>query len=201
VGSDDFHTRFVDWLKVILPLVALGLLSTLFLLSRKVDPTSNVPVSQVDLEQRAQDQGASNPSFSGVASGGEQITFRADTARPDPKNPERVLAEKVVAELTLNGGTVIDVRSDHGIAGQDLMNAELHGNVTVTTTSGYDIRTQRLTANFETLRAESPGRVTGKGPPGDLEAGRMELISNEETGQAHLLFTDGVKLLYQPRGE
>lgn len=200
MASDEFHRRFIGGLKVILPLVALGLLATLFLLSRKVDPTANMPITQVDLEQRAQDQGASNPSFSGVASGGEQIIFRADMVRPDPDAPERLLAEEVAAKLTLNGGTIVNVTSRHGEAGGDLSGAELYGDVQVTTTTGYDIRTDRLVADFETLRAQSPGRVSGRGPFGTIEAGRMTLVTEDQPGAAHLLFTDGVKLLYKPRG-
>jgi lipopolysaccharide export system protein LptC len=34
----DSRTRVVTWLKLVLPLVALGLLSTLFLLARTTDP-------------------------------------------------------------------------------------------------------------------------------------------------------------------
>ena len=34
----DRYTRLVSWLKVLFPLMALGLLSTLFLLSRAIDP-------------------------------------------------------------------------------------------------------------------------------------------------------------------
>jgi hypothetical protein len=43
----DSRTRVVTWLKVLLPLVALGLLSTLFLLARTADPTSRsaIPTS------------------------------------------------------------------------------------------------------------------------------------------------------------
>ncbi|QYX56951.1 LPS export ABC transporter periplasmic protein LptC [Roseovarius sp. SCSIO 43702] len=199
MASDEFYTRLIGWLKVVLPLVALGLLSTLFLLSRKVDPTSNLPLSDVDLEQRAQDQGVSNPSFSGVTSGGEEVTFRAETVRPDPENLERVLADRVVAKFILENGTEIDVTADHGTAGRDMRDAELRGDVRVTTTTGYDLRTELLEADFETMGAEAPGQVTGTGPAGDLEAGRMKLVSEGSDGSVHLLFTDGVKLLYQPR--
>ena len=34
----DRHTRVVGWLKVALPLAALAILSTLFLVARRIDP-------------------------------------------------------------------------------------------------------------------------------------------------------------------
>ncbi len=196
--GDNFHTRLVNWAKIILPLVALGLLSTVFLLSQKVDLSNMIPFSDVDLAQRAHDQGATNPSFAGVASGGEEVSFRAATVRPDPDDRERLLAEIVSATLLLNGGAIIDIAAERGAASQSRMTARLEGDVQITTTTGYDIRTDAIDARFDTLFAETPGPVTGFGPPGALNAGRMILTSDPETGNAHLQFTDGVKLVYKP---
>ena len=69
----------------------------------------------------------------------------------------------------------------------------------IVSTTGYEVNTDRLEARLDVLYAETPGEVTGKGPPGTLEAGRMILTENAETGTAHLRFTDGVKLVYQPQ--
>ena len=66
-------------------------------------------------------------------------------------------------------------------------------------TAGYDIRTELLNTRIDELYAESPGRVVGTGPPGDLDAGRMILTNDADTGDAQLLFTDGVKLVYTPQ--
>jgi len=73
-------------MKILLPLAALGLLSTLFLLSRTVDPNQPIPVAEVGLEQRAQKQGASNATFTGVTDEGDLIKLNAEVARPDAKD-------------------------------------------------------------------------------------------------------------------
>lgn len=196
--GDNFHSRLVNWAKIILPLVALGLLSTLFLLSEKVDVSDPMRHSQVDLTQRAHDLGATNPSFAGVTAGGEQISFRAASVRPDPEDREHVLAEDASATLLLNGGGVVDITSKRAEANQAQMTARLEGDVSVTTTTGYDLRTDAIDARFDTLFAETLGPVTGTGPPGNLSAGRMILRTDPETGGATLQFTDGVKLIYRP---
>lgn len=196
--GDNFHTRLVNWAKIILPLVALGLLSTIFLLSQKVDLSDRIPFADVDLAQRAHDQGATNPSFAGVTLGGEEISFRASSVRPDPDDRERVLAQNAAATLRLNGGGVVDIAALRGEANQLRMTARLEGDVQVITTTGYDIRTEAIDTRFDTLFAETPGPVSGTGPPGALSAGRMILMSDPETGAAHLQFTDGVKLVYNP---
>jgi lipopolysaccharide export system protein LptC len=194
---DNFHSRLVAWMKIILPLAALGLLSTLFLLSRKVDLSDAIPYSTIDLEQRAHDQGATNPAFAGVAVGGERVSFKANIVRPVEGDLNRLVAEDVRAELRLNSGAVVTIESQRGETDQAEYMAVLEGDARITTTTGYDIRTDRLTVRFDRLRAESPGPVTGTGPPGTLSAGRMVLTTDGKTpGTAHLLFTDGVKLIY-----
>ena len=52
----DRHTRIVGWLKIGLPLAALAILSTLFLLSRRIEPADDLPFAQVELEDRARRQ-------------------------------------------------------------------------------------------------------------------------------------------------
>lgn len=198
-SSDNFYSRLVAWMKIILPLAALGLLSTLFLISQNIDPTKSIPVAEIDLEQRAKDQGATNAAFAGVTSGGDEVLVTAITARPSQNDARLIEAEEITATLRLVSGAVIDVVSDRGDMHQSNYTATLSGRVMVKTTTGYDIRTDRLNTRFDELFAESPGPVQGDGPPGDLSAGRMVLTGNEDTGDAHLLFTDGVKLVYTPQ--
>lgn len=196
----DLHSQLVAWMKIILPLASLGLLSTLFLISTNVDPTKTVPITQIDLEQRAQDLGATKPAFAGMTTGGDQIMVQAQRARPDREDTNRILANEVTAQLLLTSGSVIDISSDHADVHQSKLTATLDGNVDVITTTGYKIDTDRLFTRLDQLHAETPGPVEATGPPGDLTAGRMLLTSDEQTGMAHLLFTDGVKLIYTPRG-
>ncbi len=196
--GEDFYSRLVAWMKIILPLAALGLLSTLFLISRTIDPTQK-PITEIDLEQRAQEQGATKPTFAGVTSGGDQVGFTAARARPDPRDPERLIADDVQAELRLVRGTIIDITSEHGDMHQSNFTAALNGDVVVETTTGYSVLTDQLNSRFDILYAETPGPVEGYGPPGDITAGKMLLTSDEETGHAELLFTEGVKLIYTPQ--
>lgn len=194
----DLYSRVIAWMKILLPLAALGLLSTLFLISRTVDPTQQVIIDEFDLEQRAHEQGVTNPSFAGVTNGGDEVMFQAERARPDLSNPERLIADTVMARFRLTEGTIIDITSDHADMNQGKFTASLDGNVTVETSNGYLVNTGRIDARYDYLFAETPGPVEGSGPPGEITAGKMRLIDNEETGTAELVFTDGVKLVYKP---
>jgi len=198
-GKRNFHSRLVAWLKIVLPLAALGLLSTLFLLSRSIDTNNAIPISDVNIQERAQGQGASSPAFAGMTDGGDQVIVNAETAWTDVTNPNRILAEGVDAQLELLSGDVIDITSNSAEVLQQDYIATLIGDVVIITSSGYRMTTDKLKSRFDILYAESLAPVSGTGPPGKLDAARMLLTSDPETGDAHLLFTGGVKLLYQPQ--
>ena len=53
----------VAWLRVLLPLGALAVLSTLFLLSRKPDPDAAIPYARVDAEALARQPRVTAPSL------------------------------------------------------------------------------------------------------------------------------------------
>lgn len=196
---DKFHSRLVAWMRIILPLAALSLLSTLFLISETVDPSQSLPTMSVDLAARAENQGATNTTFAGVTRRGDEVAVTTATARPNRSNPQLIEALDVVAQFNLVSGTVLDVVSDSGALDHGNLTAMLEGNVNLVTTTGFDLTTARLDAQLDTLYAETPGAVSGKGPPGTLVAGRMILSQNPETEAAYLRFTDGVKLVYKPQ--
>ncbi|WP_299846288.1 LPS export ABC transporter periplasmic protein LptC [uncultured Roseovarius sp.] len=195
---DNLYSRVIAWVKIILPLAALGILSTLFLISRTIDPAKSIPVAQIDLQQRAQELGATNPYFAGVTDTGDQIAFQSIKARPSPDDNALLLATDVTSQINLTSGTVIDIISDNADMHQRDLTATLEGNVYITSSIGYVMITDTLWTRLDEIYAETPGQVDGTGPLGDLTAGKMLLTTDPETGQADLLFTRGVKLLYTP---
>ncbi len=197
--ADNTYSRIVAGMKILLPLAALGLLSTLFLISRTIDPAKSVRISEIDLEKRAQEMGVTNPSFAGMTAQGDAVTIAAVMARPDPDSTDRISADQVRGEMRLAGGTVINLRADAARLDQAAMTAALLGDVHITTTTGYVIDTERLDARLDVIHAESAGAVRATGPIGSIEAGQMLLHHNAETDTAEVLFTGGVVLIYLPQ--
>ncbi len=185
-------------MKILLSLSALALLSTLFLISRPLDLSEPVRVVGIDLQSRAEDQGASNATFAGVTVSGDEIVLRTTAARPSAEDPRLILAEDVSARLDLRGGTRIDISARAGKIDQKNNAASLSGDVRVLTSDGYRVEADRIEARFDTLHADTMGPVRGKAPAGRIEAGRLVISSDAESGRAHLLFSNGVKLIYQP---
>ncbi|THD73740.1 hypothetical protein E7681_08970 [Thalassobius vesicularis] len=198
-SRDSYYSWLVSWLKIILPLAALAILSTLFLLSRGKDTVNSLPYSRVDLQERMKEGIVGHPQFSGATTGGDLVSFTAESAKPDPQDKSRAMASHLSAQLDLTSGTRITFSSDTALLDTSEDTALLTGGVAVTSSTGYDLRTESLFTSMREIQAETEGTVTGTGPAGSLEAGKMLLTSDPASGDAHLLFTNRVKLVYQPQ--
>ncbi|MDF1856657.1 LPS export ABC transporter periplasmic protein LptC [Pseudooceanicola sp.] len=192
----DRHSRVVAWLRVLLPLSALTILSTLFLLSSKVEPPSDLPFAEVGLEDRARRQQLTRPSISGATDRGDLIKLTADSVRPDPERQEIVHVSGVTARIDTVDGRVIRLRANSAEINRSTQRAELRGDVVVTASNGYEIHTDMAQLAFAALDASASGAVRATGPEGQLTAGGMRLTSDPTTNDIHLVFTNRVKLIY-----
>ena len=194
----DRYSRAVAWLKVVFPLTALGLLSTLFLVSHTVNPESVVPFAETEIQDRLRDQQITGPFFSGATADGEQISFSAEKITTPAGRIGNNEALDVDVKLNLLDGTELTLRSDSAVydVAQDF--AELTGDVIITTSAGYRIVSDLLTSEMSKVNLRSPGQVTATGPAGTLEAGSMELTGGQGSDATQLFFTNGVKLIYTP---
>jgi lipopolysaccharide export system protein LptC len=195
----DRYSKTVSWLKVALPLAALGLLSTLFLFSRVVDPTASVPFADTEVRDRLLNRQITGPYFSGTTADGDQIAFVAKTVTTPTGLTGANRAQEVFVTINQVSGTEITVTSDTGLF--DLANdrSELSGNVVVTTSQDYVINSQALIARISEVDLKSPRDVTATTPVGDLQAGAMHISTPQPDAPVQLVFTNGVKLLYQPK--
>ncbi|APE45183.1 hypothetical protein BOO69_18480 [Sulfitobacter alexandrii] len=195
----DRHSRMVSLLKVLFPLLALALLSTLFLLSRAVDPDSAIPFADKEIQDRLRDQQVTGPFFSGTTAQGDLISFSAEKLTTPQNEVGANRAEDVRIVMELIGGTNLTLQSDvaHFEMQKDL--ADLEGEVVIETSTDYRIRSDRLITQMTELDVQSPGPVRAQSPMGTLDAGSMTISSPQEGGAAQLNFTGGVKLVYDPK--
>jgi len=193
----DRYSRFVSLLRVVLPLAALALLSTLFLLSRNVDTEAVIPFGEAEIETRTRAQQITAPFFSGVTPKGDEISLAATVARPGTDGSPAG-AEDVIAILRMQDGTRLNMSSARATFDMQDQSASLLGNVVIQSSIGYRLTTAILNTAINRIDAATPGIVEGTGPIGALHAGRMRITSDTETGDLHLFFTNGVKLIYEP---
>ncbi|MDF1726688.1 MAG: LPS export ABC transporter periplasmic protein LptC [Sulfitobacter sp.] len=186
-------------LKVLLPLMALGILSTLFLLSRSINPEQTIPFAEKEIQDRLRDQIVTGPFYYGTTADGDEIAFAAETLTTPPGEVGINRAEEVDVTMDLAGGGQVKLRSDVGLFNISENNADLQGDVVITTQAGYRVTSDRMLTELSGLNVRSPGPVQSDGPPGILTAGAMTLTGEGPEGAAHLVFTNGVKLIYTPK--
>ena len=90
--GDQTHSRMIAGLKVLLPLAALVLLSTMFLLSRSVSEDPDLTFFDDVAEIPALDA-LTAPYYTGSTPEGHAVSVTAESARPMPDDPAGVLAE------------------------------------------------------------------------------------------------------------
>lgn len=196
----DTHTRVVGWLKVILPLTALAILSTLFLVARRIDPEAALPYAEVDVEDLAREPRMTALTYAGTTSDGAALTLSAEEARPSAEG-----AAAQAAGLRLSLDTPDGARTEL-VAGSAVMQDAtrevlLSGGVTVTTSSGYRLETAEVAAKLDRTGLESRAPVTATGPAGEIRADGMILSQDAQTPGAYVLvFNGSVRLVYQPGG-
>ncbi len=194
----DGYSRIVALLKVLLPLAALALLSTVFLISRGVDFEFRIPFAESEIEERMRDQQITAPFFSGTTPQGDEILITASVAKPGGggQSPEIVDLD---ARVQRADGSRMTMTSDKGMVelGSDV--ASFVGNVDIMSSVGMLVETDLLNIALSGLSGESPGPVRGSGPMGEFRAGSMTFDIKSEGGPVHMLFKNGVELVYTPQ--
>lgn len=196
----DGYSRAVAWLKILLPIAALAILSTLFLLSRSIDPMQAIPFSQVDIDSLLGDPRITAPNYAGVTEDGTALSLTAKTARPDTADPARASAVGLQATLETPDGVVTRITADQGVVDGGNGQVSLSGAVRFSNDLGYQVDTEGIRFSLDQTALETSGGIRATGPFGSLTAGGMVLRRLGQSGSYVLVFNGGVKLLYDPKG-
>jgi lipopolysaccharide export system protein LptC len=193
----DTRTRVVTWLKLVLPLVALGLLSTLFLLARTTDPDLAIRYSEVDVTELTREQQVAAPAYAGITRDGASVSITAATVRPRNGKAHEFDAQSVSGRIEFRAGASADMAAPTAEVDTEGAFALFRGGVTMLSSDGYALNTESLRAALgETeILTETPVRV--EGPLGTLDAGSMR-ITQDEAGGYVAVFNGGVRLVYDP---
>ncbi len=202
VRPDNRYSRFIAWLKVLLPVSALALLSMMFLISKSVDPTTSLSYARVNLDELTGEQRIDSPRFSSVTEDGAAITFSARSAVPEPEQTNIFSADGLAARIETPDGGAVDINASHAIIDGNANKVDLSGGVTLVTSTNYHIATDGLSTAMDATDARTVGPVEADGPMGHLTAGQAEITRQGEGSDTYLLvFKGGVKLIYDPQTE
>jgi lipopolysaccharide export system protein LptC len=193
----DRHSRLVFWLKILLPLTAIVILSTLFMVSHNIRPEDAIPYANVDIATRIKEPRLTAPDFAGMTDDGAALSLTATEVRlgtADGNNPGLINDLNGLLETPDGASTTLEAKLAHLDATAHM--ALLSGGVVMTNSTGYRIETAGLQVALDQTSLDSDGTIEAKGPVGQITAGSIHL-GLQGTNYV-LLFKDGVRLIYLP---
>jgi len=195
--DNNSYSRAITLLKIVLPLAALAILSTLFLMARSVESTRTIPIARGEIETLAREERITSPSFSAVTDSGAAVSVSAQVAVPSDGG---MSARGVQARIELADGENLAVEAADGRFDPARRLGTLSGGVSVVTSNGYTIRTESLLVDAQAMSMTTEGGVAARGPLGRMTAGKMVLRQQTGPDRAagyELLFQDHVNLVYR----
>ena len=187
----DFHSKAIGWLKIILPLAALALLSTLFLVARTVNPEDAIPFAEVDVADRIREPRMTDATF-------VTITIDAAEVRPDTENGSG-RATTMTGMLEMPGGATANLKAAGALMDSAKRLVTLSGGVEIATSTGWVLHTEALKALLDRTEISADQPVMAEGPAGKVTADTMRIAeSSEMPGKYVLVFNGRVKLIYSP---
>lgn len=192
VDGDSRYSRFVTWMKIVLPVGAAILLVTVFVSSGTFNVRDRLAITFQEIGPQNDDLRMVSPRISGVDRRGRPYVVTADTATQTVDNPNRIAMENIEADMMLDdGGNWISLTARSGILLSEAEHLTLEENIDVFAASGYEFHAETAEIDMKqgTLVSRSP--VRGQGPIGTLEANGMEASDKGET----IRFTGGVRVV------
>jgi len=198
------YSRIVQWAKIALPVLALGLFSSVFLISEDdVFEGTGIVFSEADLSALGDGIQIKSPRFTGVTEAGDKFLLTANSANPDSTKPSRVDLKDIAATLDLTNGESVDLTAGRGALVITAQELNLLEGITIVTSEGFRGKLSVATADLRKgeVRSDAPVEVTG--PMGQITAGGLKFetvfAGDGKTVQNQLLrFKNEVKVIFHP---
>ena len=193
----DSYSAFVVWVKTLLPIVALGMLSTIFLFSGKVDVTQSLPYAKLNIAEIVREQRITKPYFSGVSDNGTEITLSAAYASSDKQDSDILNITDLSIILTSENAKTVRITAGLGVLDAAKQKAIVSRNVYLTAMPGFWLKTNGLTVDLKQGVATADNVFQSITALGTIDAGNMlvKMITNDQ----QIVFTNGVRLIYYPK--
>ncbi len=202
--SDGLYSRFVTWAKITLPLMALTLVSSLFLFSRSNEQGETLRFSDGELRELTRNEGILQPRLAGVTASGIAIELSADSADQGVETDNSTALRGLSAHFKFTDGLKIDAVAGLALVDGLDLNVKLSENVELAGSNGYRATSSGLVFALDRLDIRSTGSVSAEFPQGILQAGHMQIkeVQSEDPQKSGLyvvVFNEGVKMVYTPK--
>lgn len=192
------YSRFVGMMKLLLPVLGLGLVVTLVIWPSEFQKATGFHLGTVSSDV---DSGADltmlRPRYLGTDARSQPFVVTADSATQDPADQRLITLIRLQADMSMTDGRWFTVMADNGVYHQQKQFLRLNGAVNFFSDQGYEINAKFVEINLKSGKASSSFPVNGQGPFGTIRANSLRI---EEFGEK-LLLLGNVKMQILPPGE
>ena len=201
--APGLYSRLVAILKVGLPLVALGMLSALFLIQTEDRLGPGIQFTRGDMAALGSGLRITNPILTGTTESGDAFRFTAEVVVPDAAPPKKAAITAPAGELELRGGPTIAVSADTGALDIETSLLTLTGGVRITSSDGHRMAAERVELDLAAGAMTADGGVATEGPLGRIDSGTLGIAPQapEVAENRRFSFGEGVRVIYHPPPE
>ena len=192
------YSRFVGMMKLLLPLLAFGLVVAVVIWPNEFREATGFHLSYVSSEDgSATELTMLRPRYLGTDARNRPFVVTADQATQDLKDQRQISLTRLQADISTVDGRRFTVMAATGVYHQQRQHLHLQGAINLFTDQGYEFNAEIVEIDLNIGQATSDQPVHGQGPFGTLRADRMEV---EDFGQ-RLFFKGNVKMHIMAQGK
>ena len=195
-GIGARYSRFVGFMKLVLPLSAAALVATVIAWPDAYRPDDGIRIALADLTLLENGQpGMERVRYVGTDDSNRPYLVTADSVREEGVDNDHFILHNLQADLTLEGGAWVTLMATTGTYRRDLRTLGLAGTVNIYSDNGLELHTESALVDLAGGSAKGEHPVQGQGPFGALNANGFRLTD----GGRRIVFDGGVRLVVDPR--
>lgn len=172
-AGNRLYSRYVRFMRLFLPLVAIGIMALIISWPR-LDETMKPIEKEAVMPVTVGKNEVLTPRFESRDNKQQPYSITASLAAQSPTDQNLVFLEKPAADITLNSGAWLAIKSQKGVYRQNDERLLLEGAVELFHDAGYRLLTEKMLINLKTGHVFSETPVNGNGPAGTLKAAAMQ---------------------------
>lgn len=175
------YSRFIGFIKIALPIAGVLMLSLIFLWPYLQKPT----VESTEFANTSQPDVVENrmvhPRFMSTDQKGQP--FELDAQWGKQVTEELASLTSPHGKLTNSKGITTDLKSETGTFNHENKTIDLNGDVLLSTSDGYVVKTQSAAIDINTQTVDGNEPVTAEGPLGSLKSEDGFIVEENDNGK------------------
>ncbi len=192
VRASPRYSRFVGMMKLLLPLLAFGLVVAVVIWPNEFRQATGFHLT----DGGAAELTMLRPRYLGTDAHDRPFVVTADRATQDPQDQRLITLVNLQADMSMTDSRWFTVMANKGIYHQQRNYLRLQGAINLFSDQGYEFNAQVAEIDLRSGKAVSNRPVQGQGPFGTLRADRLKV---EDFGQ-RLFFSGNVKMHITAQG-